>query len=168
MQTLAELSLHLLERFAPADLFGEHIVKLIRRFLANLQNMTLEFGGLSGKLGRAVVLRERHGDEHVRTFFRAHELRLKAGDEHTAAEGQHLLLGRASLKLFAVHEACVIEHDLVSELGRPIGDRNGARGLLLEPYQLPLELVICHGQLFKICAQALIYKAHFSYLRNSF
>ena len=130
--------------------------------------MTLEFGGLSGKLGRAVVLRERHGDEHVRTFFRAHELRLKAGDEHTAAKGQDLLFGRAAFKLLAVDKARVIEHDLVSQLGRPIGDRNGARGLLLEPYQLPLELVICHGQLFKICAQALIYKAHFSYLRNSF
>ena len=130
--------------------------------------MTFEFGRLSGKLGRAVVLRERHGDEHVRTFFRAHELRLKAGDEHTAAEGQHLLLGRAALKLLAVDKARVIEHDLVSELGRPIGDRNGTRGLLLEPHQLPLELVICYSQLFKICAQALIYKAHFQYLRNSF
>ena len=61
-----------------------------------------------------------------------------------------------------------VEHDFVSQLGHPIGHRNGARGLLLEPHQLPLELVICYSQLFKICAQALIYKAHFQYLRNSF
>ena len=130
--------------------------------------MTLEFGGLSGKLGCTVVLRERHGDEHVRTFFRAHKLGLKSRNEHTAAKGQDLLFGRAAFKLLAVHKARVIEHNLVSELGRPIGDRNGARGLLLEPHQLPLELVICYSQLFKICAQALIYKAHFQYLRNSF
>ena len=43
-------------------------------------------------------------------------------------ERQDLLLGRAAFKLLAVDKARVIEHDLVSELGRPIGDRKRRAG----------------------------------------
>ena len=122
--------------------------------------MAAELGGLSGKLGGAVVLREGHGDEHVAAGMRADELRLEAGDEHAAAERETLLFCRAAVKLLAVDKAGVVQNHVVSHFGSALGDGNHARRLLAEPVHLAVQLMLRDRQLFKICLQTLVHKAH--------
>ena len=140
LHALPERLPHRAEAVKAAHLAGKGVVGGVLFPLAYFPDGALEHGRLAGQfLG---MVRGGEGDMHVHRVAGAgpQELLLEARDEGAAAQHQGLVLGGAALKLHAVAEARIVQHQLVAGLADAPCDGDDFGVLLQKSVHLPVDL----------------------------
>ena len=106
-------------------------------------------------ISKKSLLYDKNGEEHYNIISALHK-----SMRNSDPERENLLFCRAAVKLLAVDKAGVVQNHVVSHFGSALGDGNHARRLLAEPVHLAVQLMLRDRQLFKICLQTLVHKAH--------
>ena len=163
LQGAAHVLAHLLHGVALADLLSEGVVQLIAGVGADLVDVAVELGGLARQLRGVILGGERDGNGHIVADVGAHQLLLKAGDEHAAAQGQGLLLGGAAGKLDALGKSGIVQHQLVARGGGAAHNGHDTGIGLQEALQLAVDILRRHIHMLQLALQVQIGKAHSVY-----
>ena len=160
LQGLAHHDAHLLHGVALPHLSGEGIVQFIGSVAADLMNAAAELRRFARQLRGMVLGGKGNAHRHVVADVGAHQLLLKTGDEHTAAQRQRLLFGGAAGELDTLGKSGVVQHQFIAQSGSPACDGYDTGVGLQQPLHLTVDLLRRHRDVLQRALQVQIGKTH--------